>query len=85
MKRQEVLSRRGHNMEENNEGVQVQNSPVNVLVKKLGIILSVFVFLLPVFFVPVLGVSLYVAKITLLATGLVAIFAVFLCRCFQLG
>jgi tetratricopeptide (TPR) repeat protein len=50
----------------------------NVLVKKLGIVLSVFVFLLPIFFVPVGGVSLYVAKVTLLATGLVAIFAIFL-------
>ena len=66
-------------MEQNIQDVQnVHVSSGNVLVKKLGIILSVFVFLLPVFFVPVSGVSLYVAKITLLATGLVAIFAVFL-------
>ncbi len=58
---------------------------VNVLVKKLGVILSVFVFLLPVFFIPVTGVSLYVAKITLLATGLVAIFAVFLSSVLSTG
>ncbi|MFA6405761.1 MAG: tetratricopeptide repeat protein [Candidatus Paceibacterota bacterium] len=57
---------------------QNMQSSSNALVKKLWVILSVFVFLLPVFFVPVAGVSLYVAKITLLATGLVAIFAVFL-------
>ena len=50
----------------------------NVLIKKLGLILSVFVFLLPVFFVPAASVNLYMAKITLLATGLVIIFAVFL-------
>jgi len=63
----------------------VQNGPRNVLVKKLGIILSVFVFLLPVFFVPIMGVNLYVAKITLLATGLVAIFAVFLSSVLSTG
>ncbi|MFH0804078.1 MAG: tetratricopeptide repeat protein [Candidatus Zambryskibacteria bacterium] len=57
----------------------------NVLAKKLGLIISVFVFLLPVFFVPVSGVSLYVAKITLLATGLVAIFAVFLSSVLSTG
>lgn len=50
----------------------------NVLVKKLGVILSAFVFLLPIFFVPNEIVNLYVAKITLFATGLVIIFAVFL-------
>jgi len=50
----------------------------NMLVRKLGIALAVFVFLLPVFFVPVVGVSLYVAKIALLATSLVVLFAVFL-------
>ena len=55
-----------------------QNSLSNVLVKKLSLVLSVLVFLLPVFFIPVEWVSLYVAKITLLATGLVAIFAIFL-------
>ncbi len=63
----------------------IQNSSKNVLVKKLGLILSVFVFLLPVFFIPVLGVSLYVAKITLLATGLVAIFAIFLSSVLSTG
>lgn len=57
----------------------------NVLVKKLGVILSVFVFLLPIFFVPVDGISLYVAKLTLLATGLVAIFAVFLSSVLSIG
>ena len=50
----------------------------NMLVRKLGLVLAVFVFLLPVFFIPVVGVSLYVAKIALLATGLVVLFAVFL-------
>lgn len=68
--------------------VQVQNSPSssgNVLVKKLGIILATFVFLLPVFFVPAASVSLYVAKIVLLATGLVAIFAVFLSSVLSTG
>jgi tetratricopeptide (TPR) repeat protein len=74
------ISRRGKKMEQN-----VQNSSGNVLVKKLGIILSVFVFLLPVFFMPVSGVNLYVAKITLLATGLVAIFAVFLSSVLSTG
>lgn len=63
----------------------MQSSLVNVLVKKLGFILSVFVFLLPIFFVPVDGVSLYVAKITLLATGLVAVFAVFLSSVLSTG
>ncbi len=61
------------------------NSSGNVLVKKLGLVLSVFVFLLPVFFVPVSGVSLYVAKIILLATGLVAIFAIFLSSVLSTG
>lgn len=56
----------------------VQTNAGNVLVKKLGLILAVFVFLLPVFFVPAVSVNLYVAKVTLLATGLVALFAVFL-------
>jgi len=66
-------------MEQNNQTVsQTGSGPVNVLVKKLGTVLSVFVLLLPVFFVPASSVSLYVAKISLLATGLVAIFAVFL-------
>ena len=63
----------------------VQNSSENVLVKKLGVILSVFVFLLPVFFVPMTGVSLYVAKIILLATGLVVVFAVFLSSVLSTG
>lgn len=67
-------------MEEN-----MQNGSVNVLVKKLGLILSGFIFLLPVFFVPALGVSLYVAKVTLLATGLVALFAVFLSSVLSTG
>lgn len=62
-----------------------QAGSVNVLVKKLGLILSVFVFLLPVFFVGVEGVGLYTAKITLLATGLVAIFAVFLSSVLSTG
>lgn len=61
------------------------NSSGNVLVKKLGIVLAVFVFLLPIFFVPVGSVNLYVAKITLLATGLVAIFAVFLSSVLSTG
>jgi len=66
--------------------VQVsQNSSGNMLVKKLGVILSVFVFLLPVFFMPTASVSLYVAKITLLATGLVAMFAVFLSSVLSTG
>ena len=73
-------------MEQNIENAQgVQISSGNVLVKKLGLILSVFVFLLPVFFMPVSGVSLYVAKITLLATGLVAIFAIFLSTVLSTG
>lgn len=63
----------------------IQNNPSNVLVKKLGLILAVFVFLLPVFFVPVAGVGLYVAKITLLATGLVALFAIFLSSVLSTG
>ncbi len=63
----------------------VQSSSGNVLVKKLGLILAIFVFLLPVFFVPGASVSLYVAKITLLATGLVAIFAVFLSSVLSTG
>lgn len=67
-------------MEQNQVGVGI-----SVLVKKLGLILSVLVFLLPVFFVPVSGVSLYVAKMTLLATGLVAIFAVFLSSVLSVG
>lgn len=62
-----------------------QNSSGNLLVKKLGVILSVFVFLLPVFFIPASSVSLYVAKISLLATGLVAIFAVFLSAVLSTG
>ena len=61
------------------------NNSGNVLVKKLGAILSVFVFLLPVFFIPAGSVSLYVAKITLLATGLVALFAVFLSTVLSTG
>ncbi|MEK7634830.1 MAG: tetratricopeptide repeat protein [Patescibacteria group bacterium] len=75
-------------MEQNDQGIQnTQNSSGhgNVLVKKLGLILSVFVFLLPVFFVPVAGIGLYVAKITLLATGLVAIFAIFLSSVLSTG
>src|SRR3989344_3561753 len=56
----------------------IQNSSGNALIKRSGIILAVFVFLLPVFFVPISWVSSYVAKITLLATGLVVIFAFFL-------
>lgn len=63
----------------------VKNMEQNVLVKKLGLILSVFVFLLPVFFIPSSLVSLYIAKITLLATGLVAIFAVFLSSVLSTG
>lgn len=63
----------------------MQNGSENVLVKKLWVILSVFVFLLPVFFVPVVGVSLYVTKIALLATGLVAIFAVYLSSVLSTG
>lgn len=55
-----------------------QVSPGNVLAKKLGSVLAVFVFLLPVFFVPISSVSLYTAKVAILATGLVAMFAVFL-------
>jgi len=69
-------------------GAQAQTSPNssgNALVKKLGVILSVFVFLLPVFFIPAGSVSLYVAKITLLATGLVALFAVFLSTILSTG
>ncbi|MEK7116536.1 MAG: tetratricopeptide repeat protein [Patescibacteria group bacterium] len=70
-------------MEQDN--VQAQSGSVNALVKKLGVILSFFVFLIPIFFVPVIGVSLFVAKITLLATGLVAIFAVFLSSALSTG
>jgi Flp pilus assembly protein TadD len=75
------------NMEQNIEGAQsVQvGSHQNVLARKLGLVLSIFVFLLPVFFAPVAGVSLYVAKITLLATGLVAIFAIFLSTVLSTG
>ena len=78
-------------MEQNVEAQVSQNSsgmPAhtgNVLVKKLGVILSVFVFLIPVFFMPVAGISLYVAKITLLATGLVAMFSVFLSSVLSTG
>ncbi len=57
----------------------------NVLARKLGLILSGFVFLLPIFFVPAESVSLYVAKIALLATGLVAIFAVYLSSVLSTG
>lgn len=78
MQKLEVLQKGFKNMEQNIENIQAHSSPLGVLIKKLGIILSVFVFLLPVFFVPVFSVNLYVAKITLLATGLVAVFAVFL-------
>jgi len=63
----------------------IQGSSSNVLAKKLGIILAIFVFLLPVFFVPVNGISLYAAKITLLATGLVVVFAVFLSSVLSTG
>lgn len=79
MQKLEVLQKGTNIMEQNNPG------SVSVLVKKLGLILSVLVFLLPVFFVPVSGVSLYVAKIILLATGLVAIFAVFLSSVLSTG
>lgn len=74
-----------NNMEQNVQAQASQNSSGNVLVKKLGVILSVFVFLIPVFFMPVAGVSLYVAKITLLATGLVAMFSVFLSSVLSAG
>lgn len=63
----------------------MQSSPISLLAKKSVIILSTFVFLLPVFFLPVVGVNLYVAKITLLATGLVAMFAVFLSAVLSTG
>jgi len=56
-----------------------------MLVRKLGIVLAVFVFLLPVFFVPVLGVSLYVAKMALLVTGLIVLFALFLSSTLSAG
>ena len=72
-------------MEQQNQNVGVQNSPINIVVKNLGVILSVFVFLLPVFFVPAVSVNLYVAKITLLATGLVVVFAVFLSSVLSTG
>lgn len=67
------------------QNIHTQNSSGNVLVKKLGLILSVFVFLLPVFFVPVLGVNLYVAKITFLVTGLVVMFVIFLSSVLSTG
>lgn len=70
-------------LSQNNSGLPVHAG--NVLVKKLGVILSVFVFLLPVFFIPASSVSLYVAKISLLATGLVVIFAVFLSTALSTG
>lgn len=63
----------------------VNNMEQNMLVRKLGIIFAAFVFLLPVFFVPVASVGLYVAKVTLLATGLVAVFAVFLSSVLSTG
>lgn len=50
----------------------------NLLSRRLGTILSVFIFLLPIFFIPSQSVGLYVAKILLLATGLVAVFAIYL-------
>ncbi|MBN2093757.1 MAG: tetratricopeptide repeat protein [Candidatus Zambryskibacteria bacterium] len=67
-------------MEENNQG-----NTGSAILKKLGLVLSVFVFLLPVFFMPVSGINLYVAKIALLATGLVAIFALFLTSVLSIG
>lgn len=72
-------------MEQNIQNVQAQNSSGNILVRKLGTIFSVFIFLLPVFFVPIDSVGLYTAKITLLASGLVAIFAVFLSSVLSTG
>lgn len=73
-------------MEQNIENAQgVQNGVGNALAKKLWLLLPVFVFLLPVFFVPVEGISLYVGKVALLATGLVAVFAVFLSTILSTG
>jgi tetratricopeptide (TPR) repeat protein len=57
----------------------------NILIKKLWLVLSVFVFLLPVFFVPAASVNLHVAKITLLATGLVVMFVIFLSSVLSTG
>jgi tetratricopeptide (TPR) repeat protein len=75
-----IIKNRFKIMEQN-----TQNSSENILIKRLGIIFSVFIFLLPVFFVPLTEVSLYVAKIALLATGLVTIFAVFLSSVLSTG
>lgn len=72
-------------MEQNIEVQNSSNASGNVLFRKLGVILSVFVFLLPVFFVPAESVSLYVGKIALLATGLVALFAVYLSTVLSTG
>jgi hypothetical protein len=63
---------------EQNQIVQVQKNSGNYLVRRLGIIVSVLVFLLPIFFIPGSLVGLHIAKITLLATGLVAMLVIFL-------
>ncbi len=72
-------------MEQNTQVAPTQGGVGNVVLRKLGLVLAAFFFLLPIFFVPSEAVGLYASKIILLATGLVAVFALYLSTVLNTG